>query len=260
LAKRAVSGNPDPAVKKGDGGYADWVIVAIHGLREYLDLHYRRLLDLLHEMHDIVEKLGLDLSELPDFTTVCARKQQLKMVVWRTLLRLSADLHEVGDVQAIDATGFDRHSASRHYANRTDYTFKSVKTTALIDCETGAVFDIHCSTKQPHDTQVGQQVLSRNLDQLQTVTADKGYDWNHLREELRQADVRPVIKHREFSSLDIAHNARQNDDIYHQRSNVEAVFFALKQRYGNTLRARTWFGQFREIVLKAAVRNIELAP
>lgn len=27
-----------------------------------------------------------------------------------------------------------------------------------------------------------------------------------------------------------------------------------------TLRARTWFGQFREIVLKAAVRNIELAP
>lgn len=46
-------------------------------------------------MHGIVEKLGLDLSELPDFTIV-ARKQQLKMVVWRTLLRLSADLHEVG--------------------------------------------------------------------------------------------------------------------------------------------------------------------
>lgn len=260
MAKHAVSGDASPAVKKGDGGYADWVIIAIHGLREYLDLPYRRLLDVLHEMHGIVKKLDLEPCELPDFTTVCTRKQQLKMAVWRTLLRLSADLHDTGDVQAIDATGFDRHSASHHYANRTDYTFKSVKTTALVDCETGTVLDIHCSTKQPHDTQVGRQVLTRNLNQLQTITADKGYDWDDLREELRQADVRPVIKHREFSSLDMAHNARQNDDTYHRRSNVEAVVFALKQRYGNTLRARTWFGQFREIVLKAAVRNIELTP
>ncbi len=130
----------------------------IHGLREYLDVPYRRLLDVLHEMHDIVEKLNLAQSELPDFTTVCAWKQQLKMAVWRTLLRLSADLYDVGDVPAIDATGFDRHSASRHYANRTDYTCRSVKTTVLVDCETSTVLDIHCSTKQPHDTHVGWQV------------------------------------------------------------------------------------------------------
>jgi IS5 family transposase len=259
LAKRAVSDEPSPAVKKGDGGYADWVIVAIHGLREYLDLPYRRLLDVLHEMHGIIKKMDLKPSELPDFTTVCARKQQLKMSVWRVLLRLSADLHDTGEVQAIDATGFDRHSASHHYANRTDYTFKSVKTTALVDCETSIVLDIHCSTRQPHDTHVGRQVLTRNLSHLQTVTADKGYDWDDLRQELREADIRPVIKHREFSPLDVAHNARHDDDIYHRRSVVESVFFALKQRYGDTLRARTWFGEFRELVLKAAVRNVEVA-
>ena len=259
LSKRAVSGNPEPAVEKGNGGYADWVIVVIHGVREYLDLPYRRLLDVLHEMHDITEKMGFETNELPDFTTVCVRKQELKMEVWRTLLRLSADLHDTGEVQAIDATGFDRHSASRHYANRTDYTFRSVKTTALVDCETRTVQDVHCSMRQPHDTQVGQQVLTRNLDRIQTITADKAYDWDDLREELRGDDIRPVIKHREFSPLDMAHNARHDDDIYHQRSIVEAVLFALKQRYGDTLRARTWFGQFRELVLKATVRNIELA-
>lgn len=258
-AKRAVSGDPAPAVKKADGGHADWVIVMIYGLREYLDLPYRRLLDILHEMHGIVDKMGLVPSELPDFTTVCVRKQRLRMAVWRTLLRLSADIHEAGDVQAINATGFDRHSASRHYANRTDYTFRSVKTTALVDYEIGTVLDIHCSMKQPHDTHVGRQVLARNLDQLQTNTADKGYDWNDLREELRNADVRPVIKHREFSPLDMAHNARHDEDTYHRRSIVEAVFFALKQRYGATLRARTWFGQFRELVLKSDVGNVELA-
>jgi len=31
--------------------------------------------------------------------------------------------------------------------------------------------------KQPHDTQIGLQVLVRNLDELTAVAADKGYDW-----------------------------------------------------------------------------------
>jgi len=57
----------------------------------------------------------------------------------------------------------------------------------------------------------------------------------------------------------MAHNACHVDDVYHQQSVVEAVFFALKQRYGDTLRARTWFGQFREIVLKTAERNVKFA-
>lgn len=55
LSKRAISGDPAPAVKKDDGGYADWVIVVIHGLCEYLDLLYRRSLDILHERQGIVE-------------------------------------------------------------------------------------------------------------------------------------------------------------------------------------------------------------
>ena len=108
-------------------------------------------------------------------------------------------------------------------------------------------------------THIGRQVLSRNLNQLQTITADKGYDWDDLRQELRESGIRPVIKHREFSPLDMAHNARHDDDVYHRRPVAEAIFVALKQRYGDTLRARTWFGQFRELVLKASVRNLELA-
>lgn len=58
--------------------------------------------------------------------------------------------------------------------------------------------------------------------------------------------------------LDAVHNAWQAEDIYYRRSAVETIFFALKQRYGATLRARTWFGQFRELVCKIAVSNIEI--
>lgn len=66
-----------------------------------------------------------------------------------------------------------------------------------------------------------------------------------------------MIKHREFYALDAAHNARIDDDTYHRRSIAEAIFFSLRKRFDPTTRARTWFGQFREIVLKAAVRNLE---
>jgi hypothetical protein len=131
LTQKTVVGNPDPAVQKGNGGYADWVILSIHSLRKYLDHPYRILLDVLHEMPNICTILGLEVSELPDFSTACARMQTLKMPVWRRYLELSAKLHETGEIQAIDATGMDRIAASHHYAKRTNYTFKAVKTTAL---------------------------------------------------------------------------------------------------------------------------------
>ncbi|WP_436936522.1 IS5 family transposase [Halovenus marina] len=259
LSQKAVVGNPAPAVKKGDAGYADWVIVALHCLREYLDHPYRRLLDVLHEMPGIVGKLGLTVDELPDFTTVCTRKQDLEMRIWRTLLRVSGSFHERGDVQAIDSTSLAQRKSSHNYAKRVEDTFESVKITFLVDCDSGAILDVHCAMTLPHDTQIAWQVLTRNLHQLETVVADKGFDWDDLRHKLRDEGIRPVIKHREFYSLDAAHNARIDDDTYHRRSIVEAIFFSLRKRFGIPNRARTWFGQFREVVLKAAVRNLELS-
>jgi hypothetical protein len=33
LSQKSVVGEPQPPFQNGDGGYADWVIVAIHNLR-----------------------------------------------------------------------------------------------------------------------------------------------------------------------------------------------------------------------------------
>jgi IS5 family transposase len=127
---------------------------------------------------------------------------------------------------------------------------QSLKTTLLVDVESLAILDVHCSTGKPHDSQIGWQVIKRNRDNLalDVLLGDKGYDWDDLRDRCRNADIRPVIKHREFSSLDRAHNARLNEDIHAQRSQVEPVFSVLKRRFGKTVRARTWFAQFREML------------
>jgi hypothetical protein len=132
------------------------VIVSIHCHREYLNQPYRRLLHILHEMPGITAKLCLAVAELPDFITVCTRKQDLKMRIWWVLLRLSVSLHDLGEVQAIDVTGFKRHQASRHYVLRVGYNFDDIKTTSLVDCDTSGILDIYCSMKQPRDTQVGR--------------------------------------------------------------------------------------------------------
>ena len=257
LSQKAVGTGPDQPLKKGEEGYADWVILSIQGLREYLDHSYRQLLDVLHEMPNIVAEFGLSVHKLPDFTTVCSRTQDLKMRVWRRLLHLSADLFDTGEIQAIDSTSIAHRSSSRNYAKRVKDTFETVKTTLLVDCSTRAILDVHCSKNLPHDTQIARQVLLRNLGNLETVVADKGFDWDELRQKLREEGIRPVIKHREFYALDAAHNARIDDRTYHRRSIVESIFFALRTRFGPTIKARTWFGQFRELVLKAAIRNIE---
>ena len=93
--------------------------------------------------------------------------------------------------------------------------------------------------KQPHDTQIGWQVLVRNLDALPAVAADKGYDWETLRTKMRTKGVMPLIPTREKDLLGLARNLLIDKRTYHRRSNDESAFFGLRYRYGNTLWSRT---------------------
>lgn len=185
-------------------------------------------MDILKEMPGIVRRLELTVETLPHYSTVCPTEERLYMPNWRQFLTLTAELRELGDVEAIDASGFDRIAASCRYTYRTSYTVQAMKTSALVDCDTGTIIDVHSSTNRPHDTQVGRQVLARNLDQLLIVTADKGYDSQQIRRWLRAHNVQPVIKHRVFGLLDHVRNRLHADLLYHQRSAAESIIRILK--------------------------------
>ena len=94
---------------------------------------------------------------------------------------------------------------------------------------------------------------------MRVLTADKGYDCNWLQEDLRELGIRPLIKHCINKPYDHAHNARIDDDLYHQRSNSESVFSSFKRSLGVALRARAWYREFRELALMCAVYNIKKA-
>ncbi|MFC7132365.1 MULTISPECIES: IS5 family transposase [Salinibaculum] len=259
LAKNAVGGRGEVAAPEGGGGFAEYAVVSLHCLRVYLEKSYRETLDLLSEMPQILAEIGLDEADLPDHSTLVKWFDRIKTALWRVLLRLSSELHDPSGHAAIDATFFDRETASKHYCRRTNYRVQTLKTTALVDTEMQAILDVHCSTGKPHDTQLGWQVARRNAGDLTSLAADKGYDWMELREKLREEGVRPLIRHREFRPIDHAHNARIDGPRYRQRSMCETVFSTIKRTLGDAVRARAWFREFREIVLKCVVHNIKRA-
>lgn len=82
LAQKAVIGEPEPAYRACKYGYADWVILAIQGLKEYLGHHYLKLMDVLREMPRVTNVLGLTAKTLPHFSTVCTKKQAIPMRPW----------------------------------------------------------------------------------------------------------------------------------------------------------------------------------
>ncbi|SEP24869.1 Transposase DDE domain-containing protein [Halogranum amylolyticum] len=101
-----------------------------------------------------------------------------------------------------------------------------------------------------------EQVARVPAGDLRSLAADRGYDAKAFREELREKGVRPLIKHRIMNPLDHAHNARMDSDRYHQRSMSETAFSSIKRTLGAAVRARSWWLEFREMLLKATVYNL----
>lgn len=259
LANHVVDDPDEPAAPEGGGGFSEAFQIAANMLRIGAEETYRSLEALLEHTPAVRTALGIDSDDVPDSSSVCKWYQELMMEVWRLLLRHSAEVAGTSGRAAIDSTFFERHQASSHYVSRTDYTFDKLKVTLLVDIESHAIIDIHCTTRKTHDTQIGMQVARRNAGDLQILLGDKGYDWEDLREYLRAHGVRPLIKHREFTSLHAAHNARMDADLYGQRSICETVNSSIKQRYGSDVAATTWYGEFRELVIKCIVHNLRRA-
>jgi len=130
-------------------------------------------------MAEIRDALGLDQTISPDYSTIYKSFDRLKMWVWRALLRVSAQQHPQSEHAALDSTFFDRRRASSYFRQRAGRTIQTLKVTTLTDVESLAVLDVHIAARWKHDTKTGPQVVRRNADDLQSITADNGFqDWH----------------------------------------------------------------------------------
>ena len=119
----------------------------------------------------------------------------------------------------------------------------------LVDKATQTVLDLHCSTTlEGSDANLCEQIARRNGGDLRSLAANKGYD----KQQLRDLDIRPLIKHPIFASCDHAHNARIDENRYVQRPMTETVNSVVKRSLGYAMRARSWYREFREFALMCA--------
>jgi len=216
---------------------------------------YRMLLDELIEMPRIWR--AIDLEELPSPSTLCKVLNRLEMAVWRVLLNFSVTLFPTNGVVGIDASGFDRSHASKHYTKRTKLTIQQLKVTLLVVTRVNAILDLHVATTRKHDTRIAQSLIKRNTDEVTILLGDKGYGDQNIRKLAREEGVRPLIKHREFSSLHKTWNPRQDADLYGQRSQNETVNSRLKRKYGAFDHSRHWWKQFRELTIICITHNLD---
>jgi len=232
-------------------------LVVLYCLKIELGVTYRELIDWLEEMPRLQQALGL--KRLPHFTTVQKAFQRLSTAIWRVLQRLSAPLLQGDGVAAVDSSGWDRSHASRSYTQRVKLKIRALKTTLLVDTQAQMVLDVHVTTTRKHDTQIAPQLTERNLERFEALAADKSYDDQTYRNQLRSWGKRPLIKHREFAPADSAANARMDQTLSHRRSLVETVISVLKRKYGAAVSSRVWWRQFRELVAMCLVYNVEQA-
>ena len=256
LAKQHVDDPDVPAAPSGADGYAEWVQIALILYRVELEKSLRETENYLNEMPGVLAVFDLD--DAPHYSSFCRWENEYRMRELRRLLRRSAEQAGWSGEAAIDASGFQRDQTSHHYRDRANYSFQSMKTTILIDVNSLAIKDVHFTTQKAWDGHIGMQVFRRNAEDLRVLSADANYSWSDLREECRSNSTRPLIKHREQTPLQKAHNARMNED-YNQRWMSETGFSQLKEDDGEKLRSRTWHGQFRELTRKCIVHNLTQA-
>jgi IS5 family transposase len=251
LAQRSI---PKYSHKYSRKDFTQHQLITLNLIRIKCDWTYRQTIEWFRWMTPLRDHLNLD--SMPDHTTLYHAFDRMSLTIGRLLLSESLEPFNLSGFCGIDATGFERSVASTYYAKTTKMNLKSIKTTVLADLETNVVIDAHFTTTRKHDTQIGPDLLSSHPD-LSVLTADKGYDDQSFRDQLRANNIRPLIRHCESSSIHKAANARMKDEDYHQRSNSESVFSAIKRKYVDRLRSRIWYRQFRELILKMVVHNID---
>jgi len=159
---------------------------------------------------------------------------------------MACDIDPLSDVtsdewnRGVDASGFDRSHASKHYAKRAELTIQQLKVTLLIDTKVNAILDLHVTTTRKHDSRIAPSLIKRNTEKIDILLGDKGYDDQKIRRLAYQHGIRPLIKYRVFTSLHKAWNAGLGAELYDQRSQSETVNSTLKRKYGALVRSRHW--------------------
>ena len=262
--------------------YTQPQLLACLVLKEFLQLDYRKLEQVLKNAEDFRRVLGL--KSVPHFTTFQkAAKRLLRFPIARrlirTTLRVAQQHRRIGHcvrLAALDATGFESHHASSYYTRRKRSTQKTKekrtyshfpKAHFVCDTATHLILAVVPEQGPGPDIKQFRSALGQAAKhiRLTALAADAGYDseesHRYARERLGIRSLIPPTTGRPTDKPPSGYwrrkmKAHLKHSRYRQRSQAETVNSMIKRLLGSALRARTYGSRFREILLRALTHNI----
>ena len=257
-------------------------LVACLVLKEFFKKDYRGIEEILRDSSDL--QRILELEEVPHYTTLqkaahrLTRKNILDKLIKKILsLAVKAKImQQKVHLLAIDGTGLESHHISSYFVKRrakyqssyqmTTYT-RYPKAGIIADCSTHLILS-GISTRGPWPDIVHFQkaiIEAKKNASLSVLVADAGYDSEkaHVfaREKHNIRTIIPPLIGRKTSKLPTGRYRRLmalrfNKKLYGQRWQVETVNSMIKRNLGSFLRARSYWSQCREIMLRLFTHNV----
>src|SRR3989338_914791 len=198
---------------------------------------------------------------VPSYSALCKRRKKIPSWIWNKLVSLTSGLQH--ENAAIDMTGFSRTNPSHHYIkriDRKDLVKSYAKTSMLYDVDNHKVITLHTKMRLRHEMKDAKLLLG-SYCKMQCLLADKAYDAEWLHEYCFERGIKTIIPkkkniHRGFYRRKQMKN--YSDEKYHQRSNIESGFSAIKRKYGGYVSGKSLKSINSELSCKAIAHNLRL--
>jgi transposase len=252
-------------------------------LKEFMQLDYRKLATLLHDAPSLAA--AIELKTVPHFTTFqkAARRllksrhaerlldQSVEQAIERKVVKRKVKL------AALDGTGFETRHISAYYVKRRERACKTgYQTTTytrypvaeiICDCASHMALGVVTGRGPGPEDKYFRPVLdqARGRTNVNTVLADAGLDSEsahcYARQTCGMRTLIPPTRGRPTEKLPSGRwrrvmATRFNKQKYGQRWQVETLISMIKRMLGSALRARKYWTQNREIVLRVLTHNI----
>jgi transposase len=201
-------------------------------------------------------------------------KSELTPLLTTLIEESAAPLACVESRFAVDSTGFGTATYRRWYDHKYGREMKEhgwVKAHAMVGTTTNVITAIRVTDSDANDSPELPALVASTGQRfaLAEVSADKAYLSNKNLAAIEAVGAVPYIPFKVNSKGDGSAAWRRMFGLfmykqaeflaaYHQRSNVEATFSALKRKFGGSVRSKTPTAQVNEVLCKALCFNLSM--